>query len=197
MTNRDFACLSFRLLGLWLVAQAAIGMSTIPYFWEPQFEGVRSLSVLLTMLPVVVSVAIGVPVWMNATWLAVRVFPDESSEPLDFSRLRQEPLFALALSIIGVLFVCESIPVVTNGIALFAQSRMTGSSVLGPDLEQQQLIWSAAAKANALAGVARLGVGLGLLAGPSRLAAAFARLRREFRGTLDEENTTRDGEPRE
>ncbi len=187
MTNRDVALLAFKLLGLWLMANAAIGVAGLPYYWEPQFEGIRRMTVLFTLLPLLVAVGIGVPVWLSADWFAARIFPAESPQPTRLDELRGEPLVALASSILGLLFVCEALPVVVNGVALFTQSRFAGSSLLGPDVDQQRLIWSAAAKANVTAGVARLLIGLVLLAGPVRLGAALGRIRKELTGTLAEE----------
>jgi hypothetical protein len=186
VTNRDVALLAFRLLGLWLVATAAIGVAGLPYYWEPQFDAVRGMTMFFTVLPLLVAVGIGVPIWLSAEWFAGQVFPDEL-QPTALDRLRGEPLVALALSIIGLLFVCEALPVVVNGIALFTQSRFAGASILGPDPDQQKLIWSAAAKANVTAGIARFLIGLALVAGPTRLATAVARIRKELTGTLEEE----------
>jgi len=187
VTNRDVALLSFKLTGLWLMASAAVGVSGIPYYWESQSEGIRSVTVFTTLLPALVAVGIGVPLWLSADWFAARIFPVESPEAIRLDRLRGEPLFGLALSILGVLFVGEALPVLVNGIALFTQSRSVGSSVLGPDVDQQRLLWSSAAKANVTAGVARLLIGLLLLAGPAKLAAAAARIRKELAGTLADE----------
>jgi len=95
VTNRDVAHLAFKLLGLWLIANAAIGIAGIPYYWEPQFDGVRRLTVFFTVLPVLVAVGIGVPVWFSADWFASRVFPAES-EPTSLERLRGQSLVAVA-----------------------------------------------------------------------------------------------------
>ncbi|HLA77382.1 MAG TPA: hypothetical protein VJU18_07380 [Vicinamibacteria bacterium] len=192
MTNRDVALLAFRLLGLWLVANAAIGVAGLPYYWEPQFEAVRGMTVFFTLLPLLVAVGIGVPVWFSADWFAARIFPNQS-QPTALDRLRGEPLVALALSVIGVLLLCEALPVVVNGTALFTQSRFVGSSILGPDVDQQRLIWSAAAKANVTAGIARLLIGLALVAGPARLGTALARVRKELTGTLADDAATERG----
>ena len=89
------------------------------------------MTVFFSLLPALVAVGIGVPVWFSADWFATRVFPGESPTPLSLDRLRGEPLFALALSIFGVLFVCEALPALVNGIALFVQGREGGSSILG------------------------------------------------------------------
>jgi hypothetical protein len=78
VTNRGLALLAFKLLGLWLIANAAIGVAAIPYFWQPQFEGVRTMTILATVLPALVSVGIGVPVWLSADWFAARIFPAEA-----------------------------------------------------------------------------------------------------------------------
>jgi hypothetical protein len=127
-------------------------------------------------------------VWFSADWFAARIFPTDSPEPTSLEELRGEPLVAAASSILGLLFICEALPVVVNGVALFTQSRFVGSSVLlGPNVDQQRLIWSAAAKANVTGGVARLLIGLALLAGPVRLSAALARVRKELTGTLADE----------
>jgi hypothetical protein len=185
LTNRDVAMLAFKLFGLWLMAYAAIGVAGLPFYWEqPRFDGVRTMTVLFTLLPVLVAVGIGVPVWFSADWFAARIFPDPSPERLRFDHLRAEPLVALASSVIGLYFVADSLPMLVNGVALFTQSRLTDSSFLGPDADQQSLIWSAAAKANVTAGVARFVIGLALLAGPARLARALARMRKELSGDL-------------
>ena len=60
MTNRDVALLAFKLLGLWLVASAAIGIAGLPYYWELQSEALRGMTVFFTVLPLLVAVGIGV-----------------------------------------------------------------------------------------------------------------------------------------
>jgi hypothetical protein len=187
VTNRGVAVLAFKLVGLWLMANAAIGIAGVPYFWEPQFDQVRDMTVFFTVLPLLVAVGIGVPVWFSADWFADRIFPNQSPQPMALDGLRGEPLFALALSVLGVFFAAEALPVVVNGAALFLQSRQTGSRFLGPDVDQQTAIWSAAAKANVTAGIARFLIGMGLLAGPARLASAVARIRKELRGSIADE----------
>jgi hypothetical protein len=187
VTNRGVALLAFKLLGLWLIASAAISVAAIPYLWQPQFEEARTLTILATVLPALVSVGIGVPVWLSADWFAARIFPVEAPQPGPSDLLRPEPLLALALLILGIVFVCESLPVLVNGVALFAQSRHAGSSLLGPDMDQQRILWSAAAKATFAGSVARLLIGLGLIAGPGRLGTVAVRLRKELGGTLSED----------
>jgi hypothetical protein len=188
MTNRGVALLGFKVLGLWLMASAAIMASGIPYYWEePQFRDVRGITIYFVLAPALVAMGIGVPIWFSAEWFAGRLFPDESTERPSLGPLRTEPLFALALSIIGVLFVCEALPAAVNALSLFLQSRSIGSSAIGPDLDQRYILWNAATKANVTAAVARLLIGLGLLAGPTRLTAAYLRIRKELSSTIEDE----------
>lgn len=187
MTNRDAARLAFKLFGLWLMTNAAMGVAAIPCYWDSRFEDARAITLFVTLLPVLVAVGISIPVWFSADWFADRIFPLAGQDPQQRDRLRAEPLLALAMSVLGLLFVCEALPVLVNGSALFWQSRRGGSSLLGPDIEQQELIWSAAAKAAFAGGVARLLIGIGLLAGPARLASVMARLRKDLRGSLAED----------
>jgi hypothetical protein len=186
MTNHDAAKLSFRLLGLWFMANAAAGVAGVPYFWDPQWENVRAITVFNTLLPALVALGIGVPMWFSADHFATRTF-SSGGRSVGAGRLRGEPVFALALAIIGVFLICESIPVLVNGLALFIQSRVLARGVLGVDPDIQRQIWHAGAKANAAAAVARLVIGAALLAGPANLARVVARVRREFAGDLTEE----------
>jgi hypothetical protein len=186
MSNHDAAKLGFRLLGLWFMANAAVAVAGVPYYWDSRWEGVRAITVFTTVLPALVAIGIGVPVWFSADWFATRTFAggEGSGSP---GHLRGEPLFALALAVIGVLFICESLPILVNGLALFVQSRSVGSGVLGPDPAIQRQIWNAAAKASVAAAIARFLIGVGLLAGPAKLARAVARVRKEFAGHLADE----------
>ena len=48
MTNRDCALLAFKMVGLWFMAGAAIGVSSIPSLWEP--GDVRTMSIAFTLM---------------------------------------------------------------------------------------------------------------------------------------------------
>jgi hypothetical protein len=198
MTNRDVACLTFKALAVWLPAQAAVGVaSAASYLWEPQLEGIRLIAVASMLLPIVVAGAISAPLWLKAEALAAYVFPAEQAGPVDRSRVQPQAIFALTLAILGAVSVVWALPELASGIAVFVYSRSAGDSLLGPDFKQQALIWDATARAKAVAAIARLAIGAVLLAGPSRLAAAYSRVQREFRSTLADDGVPKDsGEPR-
>jgi hypothetical protein len=192
MTNRDLATLAFRLLGVWLTAYALIGLASLPYVWQTTPAESYRLTLGAVCLPSLVTLAIGVPVWMSAEWFAARAFPEAPSDSIRPDRLRTEAFLATAFTIMGVFFIADGIPALVNSAALFIQSYTATTSLLGRDTAQQSLLWSAAAKAHTAGGVARLVIGAALLAGPVRLAAALASLRKDLRGTLDEEDASHD-----
>jgi hypothetical protein len=193
MTNRDAAVLAFRLLGLWLIASALIGLASVPYIWDTTPAEARRLTIGAMFLPSLVTLGVGVPVWFCAEWFASRTFATTSAEPLGLDRVTGQTLLAAALAIMGIFFIADGIPALVNGAALFVQSYTSTGSILGRDVEQQRLLWSAAAKANTAAGVARLMIGLALLAGPAKLTAALTTIRRELRGTLEDEESSEKG----
>jgi hypothetical protein len=191
VTNRDSAILGYRVLAIWLLATAIIGAANVPYFFDSQFEHVRGLSIAFVLLPSVVGFVIGGLVWLESESLAAGSFP-RLGEPNAHHGLQAEQLFALALSVIGVLLVVEAIPAVVNGLTLWGISRQSWNTILGPERysdDQRSLIWGAAAKANTVAAAVRLLIGLGLILGPKKLAAGVARIRREFRGSLVEDGS--------
>ena len=192
MTNRDFAIIAFRLLGLWLIVSALIGLASLPYVWETTSTETRRFTIGAIFLPSLVTLGIGVPIWMSGEWFTMRVFPAAASDSIGPDRLRTETLLATAFAIMGVFFIADGIPALVNSAALFAQSYMSTTSVLGRDIEQQHLLWSAAAKAHTAGGVARLVIGVALLAGPARLSAALASIRKDLRGTLQDEDVSKD-----
>jgi hypothetical protein len=171
------------------MATAVIGAaSVIPSLWG--YEGVegvagaRAMMTVFALWPSLVTLGMGLPVWIGAGWLADGVFPDSAAKAPGPHGLRIEPLLALALSVMGIFFICEAIPLVIRGIAALVYSRLAGSSILGADAEQQALIWSVAMKGDTLAALARLMVGATLLAGQTRLSAW---VQKELRSSLADE----------
>ena len=186
MTNRDFAVLALRLLGVWFVAYALIGLANLPYVWDSTHDETRRITIAAICLPSLVTLGIGVLTWMSAEWFASRSFPVAPAHSPSSDHLRGETLLATAFAIIGTFLIAESLPALVSSLALFAQSYTATTSILGRDAEQQHLLWSAAIKANTAAGITRLVIGLALLAGPARLSAAVASIRKDLRGTLDD-----------
>jgi hypothetical protein len=181
MTNRDGAVLAFKLLGLWLMTTAVGLAAAIPAFWiDAAFEPVRRTGALAGALPAVVGFGVGYAVWFAAGGLAAHIFGEASAD----DRLRAEPSFAIALTIMGALFVAEAVPALVHNLAIVHASRDGG--FLGLTDESQQFLWTAQVKANVAENLTRLAIGVLLVVGPVRLGAAITRLRREFRGTLDE-----------
>jgi hypothetical protein len=197
MGARDWAVLAFKSMGVWFAASGVVGFANIPFFWaSSRALEVGSVAILATVFPTMLSVVVGALVWINAEGLATRVFGEEPAVvaarvfgdgPADAApapAIETQPLFSLALSVIGVLLLVEAVPTIVHGLTLFVRSRQAGTALFGPDLAQQALIWSATAQANLAASCTRLVIGVALLAGPARLSAAYAGVRKELRGTL-------------
>ena len=187
MSSHRVALLAFKLLGLWLMAQAALGAASMPWIWHSSPDGTERWTAALLALPWLVSLGIGVPVWFSADWFAARVFPGGQADAEINGNLRTEPLFAVGVAIIGLLLLVEGIPSLASALYLFSRTLQAG--VLGPDESRERLLWDAQGKASALAGVTRVLLGCVLLAGPARLGAAVARVRKEFGGSLLNEET--------
>jgi hypothetical protein len=186
MTNRDFALLAYRVVGLWFVANALITLASVPYIWDG-FPENRRVFVGAMFLPSLVTLVIGVATWINAEWFASRTFPTASVNPMSPDLLQKETILATAFTIFGVVLLAGGIPPLVNLAATFVMSYTSTTSVLGRDREQQVLLWSTAAKANAAEGVARVLIGCALLAGPARLGAMLSRIRKDLHGTLDDD----------
>ena len=196
MNGRHVAVLAFKLLGVWFAAGGVTGVGGVPFLWRSDHSTVvQTVGLLALLFPAALSVVVGALLWLNAEWLATRVFGpnpaevaatvfgDGAADAGPPERIEMQPLFALALSVIGVLMLAEAVPMLVYAATTFVSSRQT-SSILGPDPAQRALVWDAGAKANLAAAFTRLVVGLSLLAGPARIAAAYAGVRKEFRGTL-------------
>jgi hypothetical protein len=200
MGARDWAVLAFKLLGLWFAANGVIGLANIPYFWQSdRGEGFRMMAGIATAFPSLLSLVVGGLVWINAGGLATHVAgrdPDdlaanvfgdgEADLPAPRKGIETQPLFALALAVIGVLMVVEAVPMIVYGTTMFVRSRQAGTAIFGPDPAQQALLWDASAQANFASACTRFLIGVALLLGPARLSAAYGRVRTEFRGTLSD-----------
>jgi hypothetical protein len=186
MTNRDFAFLAYRLAGLWFVATALIAVASVPSIWG-DFPENRRVFVAAIFLPSLATLVVGLAVWINAEWFASRTCPIASATALHPDLLQKETILATAFTILGAVLIANGIPQLVNLAAVFVMSYTSTSSVLGRDPEQQVLLWSTAAKANLAEGAVRVLIGCALVAGPARLAVILSTIRKDLRGTLDDE----------
>ena len=197
MGARDWAILAFKVMAVWFAASGVVGFANVPFTWASFRVGdMVGFAIVAALFPAMLSLVVGALVWINAEGLATRVFGeapavvaaqvfgDGPADAVPSPGIETQPLFALALTVIGVLLMVEAVPTIVHALALFVRSRQTGSSIFGPDLGQQALIWDATAKANLAGACTRLVIGVALLAGPARLSAAYLGVRKELRGTL-------------
>ena len=101
MSNRDVAFLSFKLLGLWLIASAITGAAGLPYVWQSTPAELRGGTLAVLFLPSLVALGLGLPLWLSADWFAGRVFARGYASLEARQRPQWQPLFALGASLIG------------------------------------------------------------------------------------------------
>jgi hypothetical protein len=179
MTNRDWAILAFKVLGVWCLTAGTVGLADVP-FLELDKRGLFAL-----IVPSVAYIGIGLFTWLRAEALSVRVFPKPI--PAENGRLHTQRVLALSLCIIGVLMVTQAIPALVRvgSIALIDPDGWRAGVV---QLDQaSHYSRTGGAKANAVAGVVRLLIGAGLVLGRDGLSTVVGRLRREFGGSLVED----------
>jgi hypothetical protein len=198
MGGRDWAVLAFKLLGLWFAAQGVVGLGDLVYVFQSDHgDAVRSVGVVGLLLRAMIAAGVGAVLWANAATLArhvvsdaaevaAAVFGDGPGEPTR-AAIGTHPFFALALALVGVLMVTEAVPQLFHALVIFASSRRAGSAILGPDPAERARLWNADVQAGLAAALARFAIGVACLAGPARLAAAYAGVRKELRGTLADE----------
>lgn len=185
MSSRQWAVLGFKLTGLWLIASALVTVAGVPYFWSSTFDEVRGLTVLWAVLPALVAIGLGVPIFFSADWFAGRLFSHETSTERQ-AAMAPEQTFGLALAIMGAFLLCEAIPGLVNAAALVFFGYRATSGVLGVNQGAREVLWDAGVKAGLASTVTQLLLGVALLLGPGRLSAMFGRIRREFQSDLTE-----------
>jgi hypothetical protein len=186
MSSHRVALVAFKLLAVGLLAYAVIGAACMPQIWHTSPSDARDETAAFLALPWLASLGLGVALWFGAGWFASRVFPAGRVDEDAVVSLRTEPVFAVGVSIIGVFLLVQGIPSLASAAYFFGRSLEAGG--VGPDESYQRLLWDEEGKATAVAGVTRVLLGLLLLAGPARLAAVASRVRKEFGGSLIEED---------
>jgi len=163
MTNFDWAKLGFKLTGLWFMVSAVTSAANLAsILGRPEVTGIA-----FSLLRPLTGGLIGLLIWMNSERLASSIFPTTVAAENLLARSQQEQLFALAISIFGVVFVMEAIPTLVYNATLFVVSRSgVYRSAFGFVSEgEQSRIWSATAEAGILAAFARTLIGRSMTAG--------------------------------
>jgi hypothetical protein len=175
MTNLDWAKLGVKLLGLWFMVSAVTSAANLAsILGRPEVTGVA-----FSLLYPLTRGLIGLLIWFKSERIAFSIFPTPVTADNVVAQSQQEWLLALAISIIGIVFVVEAIPTLVYNATLFVASRSGAyRSAFGFVAEAEQgRIWGVTAKASVLAAFARTLIGFGLLLGPARLADLVTALR--------------------
>jgi hypothetical protein len=175
MTNLDWAKLGFKLIGFWfMVTAVSMAANVATLIGQPAVTGIA-----LSMLYPATRALIGILIWMYSDRLALSIFPMTAAGQNVVGQSQQEQLFALAISIIGIGLLVDSIPTFLYDLTLFIASR-SGEyrSAFGfvPEPSGPR-IWNATAEASLVSALVRTLIGFGLLLSPSRIVELIASLR--------------------
>lgn len=191
MTDRQWAVLGFRLLGLWLIvgpAQDWVALAVLALVQRGPAQ-VTSREVAYSATSMVIAVSL----WRWAGWLASRTFPEATVVGRSPVARSDEQLLAPALSIIGVYLIALAIPDVLSGVVAFVGSGDMDRSVFGGQGELARM-WRVKTTAEGLFALARTLIGVALLLYASRLSAVVVALRRHQDST---DSSTDDEQPTE
>lgn len=171
MTNRDWAVLGFQLFGLWLasrlieeiVYRVAIG----------RMEGADVAFMLAFAF-------MAMFLWMRSDWLASRTFRHAPTSEAPNDGGSAELLLVTALSIMGIYVIASAVPDIAAGGIVLA-NLPAYRSVLGNAFPTEPTVQALAVikKADLIAEVLRLLIGVVLLVYSGRIAPALVAVRRE------------------
>lgn len=171
MTNRDWAVLGFRLVGFYLATGLAMLVAGLLF---RQVVGGRDIAEAVAYAVMLAAV------WAWADRLASWVFPEESNADLPLEGGLGRQLLVPALSIIGVYLIAEAIPSIVACVGVLVGTGGLGRSVFGGTNPSEDILtYRSIQKANTVAAVVRLVIGIVLLLYPSRITAAVVALRRD------------------
>src|SRR5262245_14617406 len=122
MTNLDWAKLGSKLMGLWLMLSAVTSAANLAgILGQPGVTGIA-----FSLLHPLTRGLIGLLIWINSERLASSIFPTTVPAENLPAQSHQEQVFALAISIIGVVLLADAIPSFVYSAALFIASRSSG-----------------------------------------------------------------------
>jgi len=189
LTARDGAVLAYRSLGLWFVGQAAYHAAGLIPFFDAAVVWHRTL---YSFFPSAAHLVAGYLLWRCAHRLAAATF-SQNGEATASPSIDADRLLAVAFSTLGAWCVVDAGPSLVSGLVTlwsFAPKVSPSSSSDSDGAAWRLLQWTMNTKTWTLAAAVRLAIGLGLLAGPTRLARAVRRVRTELRGSLHEDPPT-------
>lgn len=171
MKRHEMAILAFKVLAVYIAVGAIGSIESLISNWYFFPKDQRGQAMILSLLPIGISVGIGLLIWISAESLACRVFPD-SSASTDLNGLKHptEELLEIAFTVIGLWLIVYSLPALIDWIALYLFSVIGRRSVMGGygalTAEQSEELFSLRAKASIVSFAAKLTIGSALLLGP-------------------------------
>lgn len=167
MSERQLGYVFFRVLGLWMVAEA-IGQTGSAYSaWVHLPQPPTSVEMSAVVAPVLMYLATGLLVWGVSDRLAAVVFSD-TPKPDGVSPLGVLAVYRAVVSALGLFLIVTAIPSAVSWLAVWVQS-MGAQTRLTPN--DREALVGIAGKAQLASIVAQCLLGLFLYLGPHRVMA--------------------------
>jgi hypothetical protein len=161
------AVVACRVLGLY-IAITWLGFLPV-WVFQPFSEPSFSWSLLGGALFLALPVALAVGLWSLAPWIAKHMLADVESEQASPSAVTMEEVQAVAISILGILFVVKALPgVVVTILGYF------GVPGIAEDVRVQSMLRASTVKA-AVMHVTEIGLGTWLFLGARSFVRVFQR----------------------
>ena len=185
MSERPLATLTFTVVGLCFAIWGLLRIADTSFWLFDHGDRPEPGTILALLLPGVLGLAAGAWIWRRAEALASRTVMAEGGGS-DQGVFGAEALLTIVLSGIAMFFLVEGLAGLAKSGTLLHLSRKGAPTSM--DFNDKELwrakMWDGFAKADMAAAAVRVFLGIGLLVGPKRLAAAFVKIRRELSGSL-------------
>lgn len=180
MTERQLGHVLFRVLGLWMIAEA-VAQSGVAYSqWVRLSDPPTGWEISAVIAPMAIYLATGLVVWGWADRLAALVFSD-SPGPGTAPPPSVSGVYRAVVSALGLFLVVTAAPNAVSWLAVWLQASAGGTS---PDSFNREELLGITAKANFASILAQCLLGAFLYLGPQRI---LSWARQEFSSRLAED----------
>jgi hypothetical protein len=165
MSERQLGHVLFRVLGLWMVAEAVAQTGNAYSGWVHLYEPATAIEKSAILAPVVMYLATGLVVWGWSGRLAALVFSD-TPKLATVSPLTALDVYRAVVSALGLFLIVTAIPTVVSWLAVWVQSTW-GEAHLTPS--DREALVGIASRGQFASLVAQCALGLFLYLGPHRV----------------------------
>ena len=181
MNRRDLAVIAFKSMALWFAVGGLTGVIVSVFAWPRTEDPFQLHGAWLGLGQAALSLPVAGLIWLVSDRLAVRVFPEPTAASAGLTRA---DLWSTVFLGLGIYLVSQAIPQLIYWVVVW---RSAGGTTFWPQVtdwrDDTGVAYRLAFRGQLAETVARLLLGIACIAGPDRLRALAARVRREAFGT--------------